>query len=70
VCAAIYGHVDVARILIEHGASVHVDEDLPLRYACMLGYLDIVELLLENGAMSIHCLMECSISLDIISTTK
>ena len=53
--ASIYGHVDSARILIDHGANVNAREDdywTPLHYACIWGHVTVAQLLLEHKAIS------------------
>ena len=47
------GHTDIARLLIENGANVNIQNDdgyTALMYATMMNNIDIVKLLLENGA--------------------
>ena len=51
--AALFGHADSARKLIEHGADVNLqmrDRSTPLHSAAFLGRTDVVKVLLENGA--------------------
>lgn len=52
-CAVIYGHLEMAECLLDHGADVNA-QDLfqctPLHYASMGGFTDIVDLLLRRGA--------------------
>jgi hypothetical protein len=53
--ASIYGHVDAARILIDHGANVNARDDddwTPLHYASLWGHLGFAQLLLEYKAIS------------------
>lgn len=52
LCAA-NGHLDVVRVLIEHGADVDVSnlaESTPLHYASLTGHLDIVKELIKHDA--------------------
>ena len=47
------GHVDVARLLVEHGAEVTVqdnDGSTPLHFAVWAGNLDVARLLVDHGA--------------------
>jgi ankyrin repeat protein len=52
--AARRGHAPIAKVLLDHGADIHVaDEDgpdAPLGWAAAKGRLDVVKLLLEHGA--------------------
>jgi ankyrin repeat protein len=48
--AAINGHLDVVRSLVENGADIHADNDFALRYTAVNGHIDIVRFLVENGA--------------------
>jgi hypothetical protein len=51
--AALHGHVEVARLLIEHDADLDVrnrDGARPLHAAAFLGHAAAVELLIESGA--------------------
>ncbi|XP_057692768.1 protein fem-1 homolog B [Corythoichthys intestinalis] len=52
-CAAGAGHLEVARLLVEHGANVNhttLNRSTPLRAACFDGRPDMVRFLLESGA--------------------
>lgn len=46
-------YYDLVKVLIDNGADIHIENDLPLIYASRNGYYDIVELLTDNGA-NIH----------------
>ena len=50
--ASIKGHIDVVRVLLDHGANVNtIDKrNTPLRSAYVGGHLEIMRLLLEHGA--------------------
>ena len=54
--AAEYGHTEIVKILLEHGANVNavlleeVIHNTPLHKAAQYGHLEIMKLLLENGA--------------------
>jgi hypothetical protein len=52
--AAFWGHVDVAKLLLEHGADVNAKESVydatPLHVAAATGHADVARLLLEHGA--------------------
>ena len=48
--AAEYGHLEIVKYLVKHGADIHTQNDYALRYATEKGYLDIVKYLVENGA--------------------
>lgn len=54
--ACMNGHVEAARLLIKHGANVHVDYDSPLIWACRRSCTDpdaaeqLVRLLINSGA--------------------
>ncbi len=48
-----YGHSDVVRLLLEHGANMSLSDDndwTPLDRACEQGFPNIVRLLLDHGA--------------------
>ena len=52
-CAAFYGHVAVAEMLIAAGAEVNLANNYgmtPLRWAARNGHLEVVQLLLRHGA--------------------
>ncbi|CCD23404.1 Hos4p NDAI_0B03700 [Naumovozyma dairenensis CBS 421] len=53
--AALNGHLDIVKLLVEHDANVNIQsyemfQDTPLFDASANGYLDVVEYLLEHGA--------------------
>jgi ankyrin repeat protein len=48
--AAINGHLDVVRFLIENGADIHANDDYALRYAAGNRHLGDIRFLIENGA--------------------
>lgn len=48
--AAINNHVELAKVLIEHGADVNRAGWTPLHYAAANGHRDMIRLLLENDA--------------------
>ncbi|MBG9386943.1 ankyrin repeat domain-containing protein [Caenimonas aquaedulcis] len=48
--AALKGHLDIAKLLIERNADVNKTGWTPLHYAATGGHLAIIELLLENHA--------------------
>ena len=52
--ASLAGHIEVARMLLDHGAEINVEsdsnKDSPLTFACWKGHQDVVELLLERKA--------------------
>jgi len=45
-----YGHLKVVKYLISVGASVHANDDWPIRYASERGHLEVVEYLVSIGA--------------------
>jgi ankyrin repeat protein len=56
--ASAYGHVEVARALIEHGADVStraIDKLTSLHVASGRGHIDVVRFLVEHGADAIAC---------------
>ncbi len=53
IVASEWGHLEVVKYLVEHGADVHAEDDAALELASMNGYLKIVEYLTEKGA-NIH----------------
>jgi ankyrin repeat protein len=51
--AAMIGHVDIARLLLQNGANVNarsIGGNTPLHWAAYQGNVDILHLLVENGA--------------------
>jgi ankyrin repeat protein len=48
--AAVVGHMELVRYLVEAGADIHTEEDYALRYAAKNGHLEVVRFLIENGA--------------------
>ena len=52
--AAEHGHLDTARLLLSHGASVHADDEVdevdpPLSIACQDDHFGVASLLLDAG---------------------
>lgn len=53
--AAMYGHAEIARLLISAGANVRAHNDSAICTAAARGYADVVRVLLEAGAdVSVH----------------
>jgi hypothetical protein len=50
VQSAVFGAVNVTRVLLEHGADVHVDRGAALAGAASQGHTEVVRLLLSWGA--------------------
>ena len=48
--ASAKGHLDVVRLLLEHGADVHARDNYALRWASDNGHLNVVSLLKQYGA--------------------
>jgi hypothetical protein len=51
--AALIGHVEIARLLLQNGAEVNAKNivgSTPLHWAAIQGHVDILHLLVENGA--------------------
>jgi hypothetical protein len=51
--AALNGHVEITRLLLQNGAEVNAESNggwTPLHWAASQGYIDILHLLVENGA--------------------
>lgn len=48
--ASTQGHGDVVRLLLDHGANVHKDQDKALVLAVQHGHPDVVKLLIASGA--------------------
>ncbi len=48
--AAKNGHINIVKLLLEHGANQSADNDWALRWACDGGKIDVVELLLKAGS--------------------
>ena len=53
IVASRNGRLDVVRLLLDHGANVHANDDQALRFAAYNGHLNVVRLLLDRGA-NIH----------------
>ena len=49
-CATQRGHLEIIEFLLQHGADVHVESDLPLKLSAQSNRLNIVIRLLEHGA--------------------
>jgi hypothetical protein len=52
-CAALNGHIEISRLLLQNGADVNLksnDGFTPLHWAASHGHIDILHLLVENGA--------------------
>lgn len=45
-----YGHYDIVKLLINHGANINISTDNPFIYAAGTGHCDIVKLMIEHGA--------------------
>jgi ankyrin repeat protein len=54
------GHVEVLKLLLDHGANVHAISDWTLRWASQNGHVDVVKLLLDHGA-DVHADNDCAI---------
>ena len=56
--ASLAGHVEVARMLLDHNAEINVEsdsnKDSPLTFACWKGHQEVVELLLDRKANIEH----------------
>jgi len=56
--ASLAGHVEVARMLLDHKAEINVEsdsnKDSPLTFACWKGHQEVVELLLDRKANIEH----------------
>ena len=50
VWASSNGHLEIVRLLLEHGADVHARDDEVLIWASRNGHLEVVRLLLNKGA--------------------
>jgi ankyrin repeat protein len=48
--AALNGHLEIVKYLVEHGADIHIWEDEALRVASFNGHLEVVKYLLLQGA--------------------
>lgn len=48
--AALMGHLDIVKYLIEHGANIHAHNDRAIQLASNYGKLDVVKYLVEHGA--------------------
>ena len=44
-------HLEVVKLLIEHGADVTADNNYAIRWASKNKHLEVVKLLIENGAV-------------------
>ena len=50
IWASIEGHLEVVRLLLDHGADVHANYDDALSWASENGHWRVVQLLLDHGA--------------------
>lgn len=51
ICAIRNGFYNIIKYLIDdHDVNIHIDEDYPLREACMYGDIEIVKILVSKGA--------------------
>jgi endonuclease/exonuclease/phosphatase family metal-dependent hydrolase/ankyrin repeat protein len=48
--ASFYGHYAIVKYLVEAGANIHVDDEVPLAMSSSKGYFDIVKYLIKQGA--------------------
>lgn len=48
------GDIDKAKELIKYNVDIHMDDDLPFRYACKYGHLILAKWLVSLGGVNIH----------------
>jgi hypothetical protein len=58
VLAAEHGHVEVIKILLKHGLSPFVNNNLAIQKACEIGHTEVVKILLENNSVT-PCVNNC-----------
>lgn len=49
--AAVYGQLEVVKLLVESGAYIHNYEDQPLQWAAQKGHMEVCKYLLSKGAI-------------------
>jgi ankyrin repeat protein len=62
--AAVNGHADTVSALVDCGADVHFDDDMPLRFSAANGHAAVVRKLLRAGA-NVHALGDQALLLAI-----
>lgn len=56
------GYLNVVDLLIQEGANIHVQEELPLKTAVQRGHFAVVRLLVDSGAL-VHQMVDQLIAL-------
>lgn len=51
---SIYGNIDVMKYLLEHGANLHIEQDLAFRVACVFGRLEIAQFILSQEGVDVR----------------